>query len=345
MIGRIPHWLLIVGIVTTAIGCDNVSWGGMSLGLEGPPGDTLAPPPGTAGSESDAGPQRVEYGPLLYAGTRQGDSALVVPVAELVDGGLRPFPGGASATQLADQILEERLLPGQKLTLFDQGSRIGTFTVSSRLGTTTDYCPPRAQALGYLELIPSASEAHRFLALEESSGRQWPGRQFQTLPVARVHRTAAQNLAGEALNQLSAPWPAGLQNIRQDLQVFQLSDGEGASVVATFLYQDQLVVGPAPEDSYSLMILGEPRGNRFDRTFTWFRPVAEEGKGAPRFFSWMDWDGDGEDEILLEVLGTLGRWWAALDRVGGSWSLAFQDPCGAPEAPLAPEENPQGRSP
>ena len=179
--------------------------------------------------------------------------------------------------------------------------------------------------------MPSAAGAQRFLALEEGRGREWPRGLFRALPVERPHRTAAQNLGGEALNELGAPWPAGLQNIRQDLQVFELSGGEGLSVVATFIFQDQLEVGPAPDGSYSLLIIGEPRGNRFERSYTWFRPVAEEGKGAPRFFSWMDWDNDGDEEILLEVLGTESRWWAGLDRENGRWSIAFQDPCGIPE--------------
>lgn len=345
MIGRIPHWLLIVGIVTAAMGCDNVSWGGMSLRLEGPPGDTLAPPPGTPGSESDALPQRIAYGPLLYAGTRQGDSAFVVPVAELVEGRLQPLPHGELAARLADQILEERLSPGQELTLFHLGTRIGTLTISSALGTAAEYCPSRAQALGYLELIPSASDAQRFLALETAPDRQRPHRVFPTFSVERAHQNAAQNLAGETLNQLRAQWPPQLRDIRQDLQVFQFPDGEAPSVVASFLFRDQMGVGPAPDDAYSLLILGEPQGAGFDRTFTWYRRVGDEGKGAPRFFSWMDWDSDGEEEILLEVFGAEARWWAALDREDGRWSLAFQDPCGAPEVQGPSEEGPQGQAP
>jgi len=345
MIERIPRWLLIVGIVTVTIGCDNVSWGGMSLSLEGPPGDTLATPPGVLGSESTAGPQRIEFGPLLYAGIRQGDSARVVPVAELVEGTLQPLPQGDSATQLATQILEERLLPGQELVLFHQGTRIGTLTVTSSLGTTGDYCSPRAQALGHLELVPSASEAQRFLALEKPLGQERPYDLFQTVAVERAQRNAAQNLAGEALNQLRAQWPAALQSIRQDLQLFQFSTGEAPSVVATFLFQDQMEVGPAPDGSYSLLILGEPRGTRFDRTFTWYRRVGEEGKGAPRLFSRMDWDGDGEEELLLEVFGAETRWWAALDREDGRWFISFQDPCGAPGGQSPSEEGPEGGSP
>jgi hypothetical protein len=162
--------------------------------------------------------------------------------------------------------------------------------------------------------------------------------------VERVQRNAAQNLAGEALNQLRAQWPQGLQNIRQDLQVFQLPEGQAPSVIASFLFQDQMAIGPAPLGSYSLLILGEPRGNRFERTYTWYRRVSEEGKGAPRLFSRMDWDQDGEDELLLEVFGEESRWWAAVDRIDGWWTLSFQDPCGAPVAPDPETEGPQGGS-
>ena len=338
MIGRIPRWFLLVGIVTTTFGCDNVSWGGISLSLEGPPGDSSV----LSDTLDQEGPQRFEYGPLLFAGVRGGDSALVVPVAELVNGVLRPLPPGEAGARMAEQIQEERLAAGQRLTVFHGGTRIGTFTASASLGTSTDYCSPRAQASGRLELDPSASEAQRFLAVEEETGDSWPFGRYQSFMAERVHRNAIQNLAGAALNEARAQWPAALQNIRQDLQLFLLPEAEAPAIVASFLFQDQMEVGPAPEPAYSLLIVGEPAGNRFNRTFTWYRPVAEEGKGAPRFFSWMDWDRDGDDEILLEVFGADSRWWAALERENGSWTLAFQDPCGTPEAEAPSMEGSQG---
>ncbi|MBT8396910.1 MAG: hypothetical protein KJN92_08080, partial [Gemmatimonadetes bacterium] len=135
---------------------------------------------------------------------------------------------------------------------------------------------------------------------------------------------------GEALNDLRAQWPGTLQNIREDLQVLRISDDQNPSIIGTFLFQDQMAVGPAPDPAYSLMILGELQGVRFTRAFTWYRRVGDEGKGAPRFFSKLDWDGDGEEELLLEVFGAESRWFAALEKEGGSWTLAFQDPCGAP---------------
>ena len=42
MIKRVPRWFGMVGIVTAGFGCDNVSFGGMSVRLEGPPRDSLA---------------------------------------------------------------------------------------------------------------------------------------------------------------------------------------------------------------------------------------------------------------------------------------------------------------
>ncbi len=337
MIGRIPRWFLMVGIVTATFGCDNVSWGGMSLSLEGPPRDSSA----ISEVEVPEGAQRFEYGPLLFAGVREGDSARVVPVAELVDGVLRPLPPGDAGARMAEQVLEERLAPGQRLTVFHGGTRIGTFTTSASLGTTTEYCSPRAQASGHVELVPSASEAQRFMALAEGTGGPWSFGLYQNFVAERAQRNAIQNIAGVALNEARAQWPTALQNIRQDLQLFLPPGGETPAVVASFLFQDQMEIGPAPDQAYSLLVVGEPAGRQFNTTFTWYRRVADEGKGAPRLFSLMDWDQDGEDELLLEVFGADSKWWAALERENGNWTLAFQDPCGTPEAQAPPTEGSQ----
>jgi len=332
MIGRIPRWFLFVGIVTAPIACDNVSWGGMKVSLEPPPGDTLE----GSGEPVEAEPGRIEYGPLLYAGTRTGDSAVMVPVAELVGGSLQALPLGEEGVRLAGQILEERFAAGQRFNLFHGGTRVGTFTVTAPGGVTQDLCPPRAQARGYVELIPSATSANRFMALEEGLGPALrTSRPYSPgVTPSRVQRNAAQNLAGQALNELRAPWPPALQNIRRDLQVFQAEGDQGPGVAATFLYLDDLATGPADDDAYALFILGEPRSGGMQRTFTWYRPVGTEGKGAPRLFSWMDWDGDGREEALLEVFGSQARWWAALERgQDGTWSAEFEDACSVPGGP------------
>jgi hypothetical protein len=330
MIGKTSRWFLMVGIITVAFGCDNVSWGGMELRLEGPPSDTLNPPSDSLQPGTQPTP---ELGRLLFAVTRQGDSALLVPIAAFSDSEPVPLPPGERGEEAAERLLEERLRPGIELTLFHQGVRAGTVVIRGPGEISREFCSPRAQTRGILELVPGAAEAERFLALEGPLGRE---RAYGTIPSPTetgAHRIAAQNLAGEALNQIGARWPGGLQNIRQDLQVVPLPESEAPAVVASFLFQDSLEVSDAPEDSYSLLILGEPGRNEWERTFTWFRPVNEEGKGSPRFFSHLDLDGDPAHEILLEVFGADSRWWAILDREGRGWRVAFQDPCGQPRAP------------
>lgn len=330
MIGRIPRWLLLVGIVIAASACDNVSWGGMEVGLQKPSADTLAVEVDSARVEAPSAPTP-SLGPLLYAGIRDGRRARIFPVAELTEGGLRPLPLGSDGDEETRQILASRLRPGEEFTLFHQGVRIGTLEVEENPLSDGPYCGAGGQAIGHLQLTPEAAGAQHFLALERDQGRQHPFGSFEELQNVYDQRVASLALGSEAIPMVGAPWPPSLLETRQDLQVFRLSGQEAPAIMATFLYRDQLQVGAAPAGAYSLMVLGEPSGSEFELAFALYRPVGSEGKGAPRYFSRLDWDGDGDEEILLEVLGEESRWFAALNRGPDGWVLDFQDPCGAPE--------------
>lgn len=329
MIGRIPRWLSVVGIVMTASACDNVSWGGFDLRLEGPAGDTTGNAGDTTLAASSGDPQ-ASMGPLLYAGTRAGNMAELVPVAEITDAGLQPLSSGEENQAARRRVLQERLRPGGELVLFHQGARVGSLVMESVDTISGTYCEPHLRASGHILLLPEASDTERFLALDRARGSARPFGSYEELGSVYDQRVASLNLGAEAVPLVGAEWPPSLLDIREDLQVLDLPGGEAPAVMATFVYRDRLQVGPAPDGAYALMILGEPRGPRFDLTYTWYRPVATEGKGAPRFFSRMDWDGDGQDEILLEVLGADSRWFAAIDKGPGGWETIYQDPCGTP---------------
>ncbi len=331
MIGRIPRWLSVVGIVMAASACDNVSWGGFDLRLQGPANDTIGAPGDTVRMEP-SGDESASLGPLLYAGLREGNTASLVPVAEITAGGLQPLYSGQESDASRREILADRLRRIGELVLFHQGARVGNVVVESVDTVTGTYCAPHLRASGHLLVLPEASGAERFLALEPGPGNARPFGAFEDLSSVYDQRVASLNLGAEAVPLVGAEWPPSLLDIRQDLQILDLPGGEAPAVMATFVYRDRLRVGPAPGQAYSLMILGEPRGPRFDLTYTWYRPVATEGKGAPRYFSRMDWDGDGQDEILLEVLGAENRWFAALDRTPDGWETSYQDPCGTPGA-------------
>ena len=52
------------------------------------------------------------------------------------------------------------------------------------------------------------------------------------------------------------------------------------------------------------------------------------GKGAARYFDHLDIDGDGSDEVVLEVMGERSMWLSTLSRRGGVWVEEYRDPCG-----------------
>lgn len=329
MIGRVPHRLLLVGIVMAASACDNVSWGGMELGLRSPEGDTVATPPDSIQAE-EAGPPAPDLGPLLYAGVREGNRGRVFPVAEITQAGLQPLSTGPSRGELNEWILATRLGPGRPLALFHQGVRIGSMEVETGDVGSDPFCGPRAQATGHLQLTPEGAEVQRFLAMDAERARGISFEPFETLSSVYEQRVASLNLGAEAIPLVGATWPPSLLEIRQDLRVFALPGGEAPAVLATFVFRDQLRVGPAPDNAYALMVMGEPRGSTFDLAFTWYRNVGAQGKGAPRYFSRLDWDRDGDQEILLEVLGEETRWFAAINRGPDGWVLTYEDPCGIP---------------
>ncbi|HET9947330.1 MAG TPA: hypothetical protein VFQ22_00260, partial [Longimicrobiales bacterium] len=113
---------------------------------------------------------------------------------------------------------------------------------------------------------------------------------------------------------------------------FQLRDVPTPTIAATYVYRDRLEVAPPGQGAYALFVMATGSGEQFRETFTWYRSVDTEGKGAPRYFGHLDWDGDGDGEILLEVFGANRRWFAGLTRRQGQWVRTFQDSCAGPRA-------------
>jgi len=88
-----------------------------------------------------------------------------------------------------------------------------------------------------------------------------------------------------------------------------------------------------------MMMVAEPGQDGYENRFTWYRRADIDGKGAPAVVDHMDWDGDGDSELLLRVHGETTQWFAALDRNGSAgWSLSYEDSC----RPAPPEVEPEG---
>lgn len=319
--------LTILVILIALQGCDNVSWGGIDVHLEGPQnlsGDTAAA--NLDGEGTSTGP-RFPRGPILFYGVREGTRASLVPVAEIDSTGLLPLSSDGADSDFMDAFSTAYLAPGERFTLFADGTRVGTLIADhSEVGTS--FCQPRPFVGGPIELVPGAAAAETFLAIGESHTQAFRYGEFSPLSHNRDLRVASLTMMTDLIPQLGATWPPSVLDIRRDIQVFRLDDLPEPAIVASFVYRDDLAVGAAPDDAYSVFLLGTQLGDRYQPDYVRYQVVGEGGKASTRYSGRLDWDQDGDQEILLEVSGADSQWFTAIDRRNENWVEVFEDPCG-----------------
>lgn len=322
------RWLFVAVILTVASGCDNVSWGGVDMRLVAPP-PPVAPliPTQTQGEEEIPLPPLPE-GPILLAGTRDGDQAALTVVGEVRGDAVAPLVTDAEAPGFTDHVTRNLLAPGTELILFAEGVRVGRMTVAGS-GMDDRFCSPRPTVTGTVEMVPGASGATRLLALRGGPAAR-PFGTYRALSHDYDQRVASLALGTEGIRQAGVPFPSSLVDSRVDIQVFRLPEDGGTSIAATFMDHDRLAVAPPREGAWALFVVGTQQGGRYASGYLGFRPADAQGKGAPRYFSHLDLNGDGSSELVLDVFGRDSRWFATLSRRGGTWVQTFQDPCGTP---------------
>lgn len=340
------HAAWIVVILTTLPACDNVDWGGVSMALRSPPPKDTTELAG--GAEGETGPTLPE-GDVLFVVRRpapaQGQETpagppTLTPVAEISGDSLRPL--SFEDDGFRSLFIREALGAGREFALFAGGTRVGTFAAGEENFSAEDYCSPRPGVRGVVELSPEAAEVREFLALEREAAEGIARGAYRSLESNLAQRNATVTIAAEVIPQVGAQWPTSLPVARRDLQILPMASG-GDAVAATFLFRDELAVGEPSDGTYALFVLAEAQAGTetgYGSSFVWYREARRDGKGAPRVFGQLDWDGDGQSELLLEVLGARNRWFAALDRPGAEWERVYQDPCGtaeqqAPSPPVA----------
>ncbi|MCG6958014.1 MAG: hypothetical protein LJF04_18635 [Gemmatimonadetes bacterium] len=325
------RWLTIAVILTAPSGCDNVTWGGIHVGLEHPSAqDTAAArtAAGTAEAEDSTSLSPLPTGPLLFAGTRNGDRATLVVVGSVAGDSLEALPSDTEVPRFRERLTDEVLSPGTDLVLFSEGVRVGRMTVDST-GVDRRFCVARPTVTGMVELVPDASGAERLMALPEAAAANRPYEPYHHYQHNYDQRVASLNLAGAAINQFGARWPTALLEARADIQAFRVATTDAFAV--TFLLSDRLAVSEPGHNAYSLFLIGTAGPGGYRSSYDAYRPAAEDGKGAPRYFDHLDWNGDGTPDILLDVFGARSRWFAGLAERDGQWVRTFEDPCGAPQ--------------
>ena len=326
--------LPLLGIVIVATGCDNVEWGGVELGLRSPSDSPV--------SEASAEVEEVvenpvldnpPMGPVLYLGHRAGGEAILVAVAEIRPDGLSLLEGVGSV-EASRSFMVEHLTPGLEFTLFSDGARVGRLT-AERFSVDGRYCSARPQIRGPIELTPAAATVQRFLALPRREGSAFEYGAYSPVVPTRDLRVTSLTTMQQVIPAVGALWPVSVLGIRQDVQMFRARSGGAPTVVATFVYADDLGVGPAAVGAYSVFLASDDDGTGYRGTYVDYRLFSRDGKGAARYFDHLDVDGDGSDEVVLEVMGENSMWLSTLGRQGESWVEEYRDPCGLP--PGSPE--------
>jgi hypothetical protein len=321
-------------IVSAASGCDNVDWGGAEIRLQGPPPALVGAPPDTAPAEPERVVEEVPIGPVLYMAERDDDGISMIPVGPILVDSLGSFPSETDQPGYRARFVRELVPLGSEFVLFSEGVRVGNMTVES-VATDDTFCVARPRARGVVELIPEAADQRRFLALPRAYAQDVKRRPFRVAEMDQPQREATLSLPAGVLAQLGAEQPSNLLNTRFDMHAFRPAGEDPPLFAVTHLVRDRLQIERPPPSASSLFLIGVPSGSGYRAGFVWHREVARQGKGAPFFFEQMDWDKDGQAEVLLEVLGERTRWLAAVDQKAGQWTLVHEDPCGAAAPPVS----------
>ena len=317
--------LAIAVILTLATGCDNVAWEGLELRLNPPTSSSAISSeqsvitPDLADEEQSL---EIPKRPILLSGKRTGSTAKLTAVGEVNGNSLTAI----SNQGLGSEISLGRITQGSEWVLFSEGVRIGRM-IAQVVSIDDSFCTLRPTISGIVELVSEASDVEQLIALPiDVAG----SRSFQPYTAYRHNynqRVASLALASEVIPSLGAEWPPSILDSRTDIHAFQLPGEPRQAIAATFLHQDRMITSPPEPGAYSLFVMGDATSGTYEISYMWYRLAESQGKGVPRYLDHIDWNGDGSEEILLEMFGSEDRWFAGLAKQDGRWIRSFEASC------------------
>lgn len=315
--------------------CDNVSWGGAQFAVIPPPPKAEEPETATA----DAATGEMPSGAVLSYVRMTAGGPVLMPVGEIAGDSLRRLGDPDEPDRYWTRFVGEEMRQGAEYVLYAKGRRVGTFVIQGASVPEPGVCPALPQAQGYTELTSGAGTSAEYLALPK---RFAPDLNVSVdSAVARATRRMSivgPILAERMLRARSADLPGNWQVAMRQAQAFPAEEGRDLAFSATFLVGDTL--GPGLDDSgYSLFFIAmpDPGATGYDTAYVNFRDYPSSGKAAPRVIDFLDWDRDGNGELLLQVYGTQGSWFEAVGKVGDDWQTILELRCEGREAAIAAE--------
>lgn len=309
-------------ILTALSACDNVKWGGSEVQL-------VPPPP--AGGARDVSESAQTYADLgLPSGTvvfhvfKTAQGARVVPVAEVSGDSLRTLrrPAGVAPEAYESRFRQAVLENGAQLDLFRRGAAVGTVQIQAA-GPVTPCGVPTAS--GVATTVAAAADVGEFLAFRRGLAPRVIG-EYAPPQVTGSMRTFASIVAERLVLQNGLPRPRSWPGAQRDMQPVEVVGGGTPEMVATYLVGDSLGVGAGQPDGYSILYAAsyETRTG-YTPFYTEVRDYRRTGKAAPKLVDYLNWNGRGGPEMLIQVFGPEQAWYevVSMDR-GNRWTKVWE---------------------
>jgi len=313
-------------MLTAVAACDNVGWGGADVAV-------VPPPPKASGLPASAEDlaETTPEGPILFYVVPGQGGGTMVPVGEIAGDSLRPLHAAKDPQLYARHLIADKMRRGGEFALYHNGARVGTFVIQGATLPAANVCPALPQANGTLELSASGDSAAEFLAIAKTHAPEIRRQVNFPLQPTRNMQIIAPILAEKMIRARRAELPGNWQRAMAQLKPFPIASSADAGFAATFLVGDELRTG-GDATGYSVFFIGVPGAQfGYDTTYVRFTNYPTDGKAAPRVVDVLDWNRDGQVDLLLQVYGQTDTWFEAVVRDNqGHWRRTFQDRCAKP---------------
>jgi hypothetical protein len=309
-------------ILTALSACDNVRWGGAEV--------QFVPPPPASGSETPR-PDRQTFSDLgLPAGTvlfhvvkAAGGGMQVIPVGEVSGDSLRTIrrPAGVAPQAYESRFREAVFSRAGDFTLFRRGAPVGTLTINGD-GPVTACGVPTATGTGIT--VAAAADATEFLAFRKGLAPDVKG-EYAPPPVTGSINTFASIVAERLVLQNGLPRPRSWPGARRDMQAIEVGGAATPEMAATYLVGDQLAQGAAEPDGWSVFYMAsyESRSG-YTPIYSEVHDYRREPKQAPRLVDYLNWNGRGAPDVLVQVYGPTESWYEVVSGDRGRWSKVWE---------------------
>jgi hypothetical protein len=308
-------------MLVAVTGCDNVIWGGADVQIVPPP-----PPPSAIEIEADAtvfAEFGLPTGPVLFHLEQGDDGARLIPVAEIGAGTVRGLrrPAGVAPEAYENRFRQTVLPLGAQFDVFRRGARVGTFVAQANGPITACGVPT---VTGNVTVVAAAVDAGEYLAFRQGLSPAVRG-EFSPPQITGSIRTYASIVAERLILQAGLPRPRSWPGAQRDLQAVEILPGGHPEMTATYLVGDELAVGPASSEGYSVFYIADYETRRgYMPVYSEVRDYRSTGKAAPRLVDYVDLDEQDAPEIITQVFGATQAWYDVFGTRDGQWEKIWE---------------------